>query len=278
MVLKIKVGHTPDSDDAFMFYAMESGLIPTGDFEIEHVIEDIEKLNKRALNHELEITAISAHAYAYLSNYVILNSGGSFGINYGPIIVSKKHTIDKIQEGTIGIPGIMTSAYLLMSIAFGKLNYKEMLFNEIPGAVLRGEIDYGLVIHESQITFSDLNLTKIFDLGEWWNNKTNGLPVPLGINIASSKDLSPEQIIEFDNILKSSIKYSIDNLDDAVNFSTKYGRNTSKNILTKFIQMYVNDFTIEMKSEGKKSIAKLFELAKLNNVLADKNIEIRYSY
>ena len=161
MVLKIKVGHTPDSDDAFMFYAMESGLISTGDFEIEHVIEDIEKLNKRALNHELEITAISAHAYAYLSNYVILNSGGSFGINYGPIIVSKKHTIDKIQEGIIGIPGIMTSAYLLMSIAFGKLNYKEMLFNEIPGAVLREEIDYGLVIHESQITFSDLNLTKI---------------------------------------------------------------------------------------------------------------------
>jgi 1,4-dihydroxy-6-naphthoate synthase len=278
MVLKIKVGHTPDSDDAFMFYGMESGLISTGDFEIEHVIEDIEKLNKRALNHELEITAISAHAYAYLSNYVILNSGGSFGINYGPIIVSKKHTIDKIQEGIIGIPGIMTSAYLLMSIAFGKLNYKEMLFNEIPGAVLRGEIDYGLVIHESQITFSDLHLTKLFDLGKWWNNKTNGLPVPLGINIASSKDLSPEQIIEFDNILKSSIKYSIDNMDEAVNFSTKYGRNTSKNILTKFIQMYVNDFTIEMKSDGKKSISKLFELAKLNNFLTDKNIEIRYSY
>jgi 5,8-dihydroxy-2-naphthoate synthase len=278
MVLKIKVGHTPDSDDAFMFYAMESGLISTGDFEVEHVIEDIEKLNKRALNHELEITAVSAHAYAYLSNYVILNSGGSFGINYGPIIVSKKHTIDKMQEGIIGIPGIMTSAYLLMSIAFGKLNYKEMLFNEIPGAVLRGEIDYGLVIHESQITFSDLNLTKIFDLGNWWNNKTNGLPVPLGINIASSRYLSPKQIIEFDNILKGSIKYGIDNLDEAVSFSTKYGRNTSKNILTKFIQMYVNDFTIEMKSEGKKSIAKLFELAKLNNVLTDKNIKIRYSY
>jgi 1,4-dihydroxy-6-naphthoate synthase len=278
MVLKIKVGHTPDSDDAFMFYGMESGLISTGDFEIEHVIEDIEKLNKRALNHELEITAISAHAYAYLSNYVILNSGGSFGVNYGPIIVSKKLTIDKIQEGIIGIPGIMTSAYLLMSIAFGKLNYKEMLFNEIPEAVLRGEIDYGLVIHESQITFSDLNLTKLFDLGKWWNTKTNGLPVPLGINIASSKDLSPEQIIEFDNILKSSIKYSIDNLDEAVNFSTKYGRNTSKNILTKFIQMYVNDFTIEMKLEGKKSIARLFELARLNNVLTDKNIELRYSY
>src|SRR6476469_9612709 len=114
--------------NAFMFYAIESGLISTGNFEIEHIVEDIENLNKKAIKHELEVTAISAHAYAYLSNYVILNSGGSFGINYGPIILSKKHTIDKIQEGIIGIPGIMTSAYLLMSIAFGKLNYKEMLF------------------------------------------------------------------------------------------------------------------------------------------------------
>ncbi len=278
MVLKIKVGHTPDSDDAFMFYAMESGLIPTGDFEIEHVVEDIEKLNKRALNHELELTAISAHAYAYLSDYVILNSGGSFGINYGPIIVSKKYSIDKIHEGVIGIPGIKTSAYLLMSIAFGMVNTKEMLFSEIPDAVLHEEIDYGLIIHESQITFSDLKLTKIFDLGNWWDKKTNGLPVPLGINIASSQHLSPKQIIEFDDILKSSIKYGIEHLDEAVNFSTKYGRNTSKNILTKFIQMYVNDFTIDMKSEGKRSIAKLFELAKSNNILSDKNVQIRYSY
>jgi 1,4-dihydroxy-6-naphthoate synthase len=277
MVLKIKVGHTPDSDDAFMFYAIESGLISTGEFEIEHVVEDIEKLNTRALNHELEITAISAHAYAYLSNYVILNSGGSFGINYGPIIISKKHTIDKIQDGVIGIPGVMTSAYLLMSIALGKLNYKEMLFSDIPNAVNNEEIDYGLVIHESQITYSDMNLTKIFDLGNWWDKKTNGLPVPLGINVASSQHLSSTQIIEFDNLLQRSIKYSIDHLDEAVNFSSKYGRNTQKNILTKFIQMYVNDFTIEMKSEGKKSIAKLLELAKSNNIL-DKHTEIKYSY
>jgi 1,4-dihydroxy-6-naphthoate synthase len=278
MVLKINVGHTPDADDAFMFYAMECGLIPTGGFEIEHVVEDIEKLNKRALNHELDITAISAHAYAYLSDYVILNSGGSFGINYGPIIISKKHSIDKIQEGSIiGIPGVMTSAYLLMSIAFGKLNYKEMLFSEIPNAVKNEDVDYGLIIHESQITYSDMNLTKIFDLGNWWYKKTNGLPVPLGINVASSQHLNPNQIVEFDNILKHSIKYSIDHLDEAVNFSRKYGRNTPKNIITKFIQMYVNDFTIEMKSEGKKSIAKLLELAKSNNIL-DKNVEIRYSY
>jgi 1,4-dihydroxy-6-naphthoate synthase len=271
MVLKINVGHTPDADDAFMFYAMESGLISTGEFEIEHIVEDIEKLNKRALNHELDITAVSAH-------YVILNSGGSFGINYGPIIISKNHSIDKMQEGgVIGIPGIMTSAYLLMSIAFGKLNYKEMLFSEIPNAVKNEDVDYGLIIHESQITYSDMNLTKIFDLGNWWYKKTDGLPVPLGINVASSQHLNHKQIVEFDNILQHSIKYSIDHLDEAVNFSRKYGRNTPKNIIRKFIQMYVNDFTIEMKSEGKKSIAKLLELAKSNNIL-DKNVEIRYSY
>lgn len=277
MVLKIKVGHTPDSDDAFMFYGIESGLVSTGNFEIEHVIEDIEKLNKRALNHELDITAISAHAYAYLSDYVILNSGGSFGLNYGPIIVSKNMSIENINKGLVGIPGFKTSAYLLMSIAFGKVNYREMLFNEIPKAVLEGEIDYGLIIHESQITYIDLKLTKLFDLGNWWNKKTNGMPVPLGVNAASSKLLSKEQIVEFDKILKNSINYSLEHIDEAVDFSAKYGRNTSKETLTKFIQMYVNQYTIEMGVEGKKSISKLMDLAKAANIL-EKNVEIKYSY
>lgn len=277
MVLKIKVGHTPDSDDAFMFYGIESGLVSTGNFEIEHVIEDIETLNKRALNHELEITAISAHAYAYLSDYVILNSGGSFGVNYGPIIVSKNMSIKDINKGLVGIPGFKTSAYLLMSIAFGKVKYREMLFNEIPKAVLEGEIDYGLIIHESQITYIDLKLTKLFDLGNWWNKKTNGMPVPLGINAASSKLLSKDQIVEFDKILKNSINYSLEHIEEAVDFSAKYGRNTSKETLTKFIQMYVNQYTIEMGIEGKKSISKLMELAKDANLL-EKNVEIKYSY
>lgn len=277
MVLKIKVGHTPDSDDAFMFYGIESGLVSTGNFEIEHVIEDIETLNKMALNHELEITAISAHAYAYLSDYVILNSGGSFGVNYGPIIVSKNMSIKDINKGLVGIPGFKTSAYLLMSIAFGKVKYREMLFNEIPKAVLEGEIDYGLIIHESQITYIDLKLTKLFDLGNWWNKKTNGMPVPLGINAASSKLLSKDQIVEFDKILKNSINYSLEHIEEAVDFSAKYGRNTSKETLTKFIQMYVNQYTIEMGIEGKKSISKLMELAKDANLL-EKNVEIKYSY
>ncbi len=276
MPIKIRVGHTPDADDAFMFYGIESGLISTGEFQIEHVVEDIEKLNEKALNHELEITAISAHAYAYLSDYAILNSGGSFGINYGPIIVSKNRSIDKLKEGLIGIPGSMTSAYLLMSIAFGKLNCQQMLFSEIPNAVLLDKVDYGLIIHESQITFSELKLNKIFDLGIWWNKKTNGLPVPLGINVASTKRLSYHQIVEFDNILKNSIIYSLENLDKAVEFSTKYGRNTSKNTLSKFIKMYVNDFTVDMGEEGKNSISTLFRLAKTSGITA-KIPEIRYS-
>lgn len=277
MVLKIRVGHTPDADDAFMFYGIESGLIPTGEFQIEHVVEDIEKLNKKALNHELEITAISAHAYAYLTDYVILNSGGSFGINYGPIIVSNKnHPIDKIKEGLIGIPGLMTSAYLLMSIAFGKLTCQQMLFSDIPNAVLQEDVDYGLIIHESQITFSELNLNKIFDLGSWWNKKTNGLPVPLGINVASTNYLSQQQIIEFDNILKNSIVYGLENLEKAVDFSTKYGRNTSKSTLAKFIKMYVNDYTVDMKKEGRDSISTLFNMAKINCIF-DKIPKRRYS-
>jgi 1,4-dihydroxy-6-naphthoate synthase len=163
-----------------------------------------------------------------------------------------------------------------MSIAFGKLKCQENLFSEIPNLVLSHKVDYGLIIHESQITFSDMGLNKIFDLGSWWSKKTNGLPVPLGINVASSRLLSPKQIIEFDSILKRSIEYGLENLEDAVEFSTKYGRNTSKDTLTRFIKMYVNDYTVDMKKDGKNSISTLFHLAKLNGIL-DKSPEILYS-
>ena len=164
-----------------------------------------------------------------------------------------------------------------MSIALGKLNCKEMLFSNIPNAVLHDEIDYGLIIHESQVTYADLKLNKLFDLGNWWNEITSGLPVPLGINVASSKHLNSAQIIEFDKILRDSIIYGINHLEEAVDFSAKYGRNTSRKILTKFIQMYVNDYTVEMKTPGKKSISKLLEMAKSNKII-EKDIEIKYSY
>ena len=261
MVLEIRVGHTPDADDAFMFYAIEKELIPMGDFKIIHQVDDIEKLNKLAVNHELEVTAISAHALAFLKDYKILSSGGSFGINYGPIIVSYKKSLDEISDNIVGIPGYMTSAYLLMSIALGKLNCHEMLFSEIPKAIINGTVDYGLVIHESQITYANQDFNKLFDLGEWWNAKTNGLPVPLGINVASSKLMNNDMIKAFDSLLQSSIKYSLNHIDEAMDFSSKYGRGTEKSTLTKFVKMYVNSYTVDMGKEGRQAISKLFDMA-----------------
>ena len=261
MVLEIRVGHTPDADDAFMFYAIEKELIPMNDFKIIHQVDDIEKLNKQAINHELEVTAISAHALAFLKDYKILNSGGSFGINYGPIIISYKKSLQDISSNIVGIPGYMTSAYLLMSIALGKLNCQEMLFSEIPKAITNGTVDYGLVIHESQITYSRYDFTKLFDLGQWWNEKTGGLPVPLGINVASSRLMNNDTIKAFDSLLQSSIKYSLNHLEEAIEFSSKYGRGTDKTTLTKFVKMYVNPYTENMGKEGKEAISTMFQLA-----------------
>jgi len=261
MVLEIRVGHTPDADDAFMFYAIEKELIPMGNFKIVHQVDDIEKLNKLAVNHELEVTAISAYALAFLKDYKILSSGGSFGINYGPIIISYKKSLDEISNNIVGIPGYMTSAYLLMSIALGKLNCHEMVFSEIPGAIKNGTVDYGLIIHESQITYIKQDFSKLFDLGEWWNAKTNGLPVPLGINVASSKLMTNDTIRAFNSLLQSSIKYSLNHIEEAIEFSSKYGRGTEKSTLTKFVKMYVNSYTVEMGKDGRQAISKLFGMA-----------------
>lgn len=276
MVDEIRVGHTPDADDAFMFYAIEKELVPMKDFKIIHCVDDIEKLNKSALNHELEITAISVHALKELDDYAILSSGGSFGINYGPIIVSKDNSLENLYRGLIGIPGYLTSAYLLMTLAFGKLNCKEILFSEIPASLNRKEIDYGLVIHESQLTFRDQNLRKLVDLGNWWHDKTNGLPVPLGINVASKRLLKNNRIRDFDLLLKNSIIYSLEHLDEAIEFASKYGRGTQKSTLTKFVKMYVNDYTVDMKEEGKNSIITLFKLARDKGIL-DKEIQIQFA-
>ena len=277
MIDEIAVGHTPDADDAFMFYAIENELIPMNGFKIVHHVEDIEKLNKMAVNHDLEITAVSAHALAYIDKYVILTSGGSFGINYGPIIVSKeKNSLAGISNGIVGIPGFLTSAYLLMTISLGEQNCKEILFSDIPQAVTNNLIDYGLIIHESQITFDSQKLSKLFDLGEWWNKTSGGLPVPLGLNVGSNHLMSVSRIRGFDDLLKRSIQYSIDHIDEAIEFASKYGRGTDKSILTKFVKMYVNEFTLDMNIKGKNAIAKLFDLAYEKGIIK-KKVPLTYS-
>jgi 1,4-dihydroxy-6-naphthoate synthase len=261
-MMEITLGHTPDADDAFMFFGIACGKVYSVDIKIKHVIEDIETLNKHALRHELDVTAISAHAYAYLKDYVILRSGGSFGLNYGPIVISKKKlTLSELRKGVIGIPGKMTSANLLLNLALGKFNGKEMPFQLIPEAVLNDKIDAGLVIHEAQITYDTSNLHTVFDLATWWTANTNGLPMPLGINVASNKSMTLEQIKMFDNLFKESILYGLEHIESAVDYAMKYGRGQPRDVITRFIKMYVNDVTIDMGTIGEKSIKKMFAIA-----------------
>ncbi len=271
--MKISVGHTPDSDDAFMFYGMLTGKIPSPDFTIKHVIGDIEELNKKASNPILDVTAVSVHACAYISNYTILRSGGSFGLGYGPIVIAKKKiSVDELIKLKIAIPGKMSSAFLLLQLMIGKFEYEEMNFTEIPKAVLDGKVDAGLVIHETQISYDQENLTKILDVGEWWNKVTNGLPVPLGINVINSK-LGPEIIKKFDNYLKESINYALLHPQDALDYAMQYSRGKSRELIEKFVKMYVNEITVEMGEMGEKSIRRFFDMAKEKNLVP--NFELR---
>ena len=265
---QVTLGHTPDADDAFMFYGIASGNIKSPYLQIEHVIEDIEKLNKRAINHELDITAISAHAYAFIKDYVILNSGGSFGINYGPIVISKKNIeLKQLHKYKIGIPGKMTSANLLLNLAIGNFHGVEIIFNEIPKHVSSGLVDAGLIIHEAQISLGD-EFKKILDLGRWLHDLTNGMPVPLGINVISKRSLTIKEIIGFDELFRSSIEYGLKNIDDALEYSMQFGRGNPKSLIEKFVRMYVNDLTINMDQEGKDSIITMLQKAKSSNILS----------
>ena len=268
-MIDITLGHTPDADDAFMFYGLASENVESNEFHITHVIEDIEKLNKRALNNELDITAISVYAYAFLKDYIILRSGGSFGINYGPIILAKEKFLkDDLNKKVIAIPGKMTSAYLLLSLLLGNFKVKELPFHIIPQAIIDNQVDAGLVIHEIQLTYKSLNLHKIIDLGSWWNMLTNGLPVPLGINVANNKTLTLGQIRRFDYLFKNSIIYGLNNMEEALEYAMKYGRGQSKDMISKFVKMYVNEITVDMGERGKTSIERIFQLAAERKIIS----------
>jgi len=271
--VEISVGHTPDSDDAFMFYGMFTGKITSPDFTIKQVIEDIEKLNRKAINPELDVTAVSVHACAYIPDYTILRSGGSFGISYGPIVVTKKMmNLDELKKSKIAIPGKMTSAFLLLQLMIGKFDFVEMNFSEIPSAVSEQKVDAGLVIHETQLSYDQENLTKILDVGEWWDKTTDGLPVPLGINVIKNK-LGGENIKKFDNYLRDSIKYGLSHQEDAVDYAMQYSRGKPRKLIEKFVKMYVNEVTVDMGYAGEKSIRRLFELALEKNLVP--NFELR---
>jgi 1,4-dihydroxy-6-naphthoate synthase len=272
--VEISVGHTPDSDDAFMFYGMFTGKVTSPDFTIKHVIEDIEKLNRKAINPQLDVTAVSVHACAYIPEYTILRSGGSFGIGYGPIVVAKKMMdIDQLKKSKIAIPGKMTSAFLLLQLMIGKFDFVEMNFSEIPNAIKNQKADAGLVIHETQLSYDQENLTKILDVGEWWDKKTGGLPVPLGINVIKNH-LGKENIKKFDTFLRDSIKYGLEHEQDAIDYAMEYSRGKSRQLIEKFVKMYVNDVTVDMGNPGEKSIRRLFELAAEKNLVSNFDLKI----
>jgi 1,4-dihydroxy-6-naphthoate synthase len=274
--MEITLGHTPDADDAFMFYGIASGGVKSG-FTVKHVIQDIETLNRRALKHELDVTAVSAHAFAYLKDYVILKSGGSFGLDYGPLVITKKDnrmTPEQLQKATIAIPGKMTSANLLLKLAIGKFEEKEMSFEAIPDAVAAGKVDAGLVIHEAQITYDKNKFASALDLGRWWSENMGGLPVPLGINVASTRTMNSKQIEEFSDVFTRSVKYGLDNVDAAVGYAMQYGRGQPKETITKFVKMYVNRLTVDMGRDGKRAIEKMFEMAKERKII-ESNVDVQ---
>ena len=272
--MEISVGHTPDADDAFMFYGMFSGNVISPDFTVTHVIEDIENLNRKATSPQLDVTAVSVHACAHIPEYTILRSGGSFGIGYGPIVTARKEmTISELQKAKIAIPGKMTSAFLLLQLMIGKFDFVEMNFSDIPAAVKNGKVDAGLVIHETQLSYSDEGIMKVLDTGEWWDKTTNGLPVPLGINVMRDS-FGLETIRKFDKFLQESIEFGLMHIDDAIEYAMKYGRGQSRELIEKFVKMYVNDITVNMGKNGEKSIRKFFEMAIERNLVPKFNLKI----
>lgn len=270
--MNITVGHTPDSDDAYMFYGMLSGRVPSPGFNITHTVEDIEALNRKASSPQLDVTAVSVHACAHIPGYTILRSGGSFGLGYGPIITAKKDSgikcVDDLKGATIAIPGKMTSAFLLLQIMMDRFRHVEMNFAQIPQAVRSGAVDAGLVIHETQLSYASEGIEKIFDLGKWWDETTGGLPVPLGVNVMRT-DLGEEAITKFDRYLRDSIQYGLDNNEDAITYAMQYARNKPREMIERFVHMYVNDVTVNMGSPGEESINTMFSMAAEKGLVQD---------
>lgn len=254
----IRVGHSPDPDDAFMFYALAHNKLDTGGLRFEHELQDIETLNRRALRGELEVTAISLHAYAHLlDKYALLPSGCSMGDRYGPMVVARAPlTLEKLAKSKIAVPGTMTTAFLGLSLLLpGGFAYEVVPFDQILDAVASGKYDAGLIIHEGQLTFQNQGLQLIVDLGVWWFEKT-GLPLPLGGNVVR-RDLGLPLMREISRLLKASIQYSLDHRDAALTYALQYARDMDKSLADRFVGMYVNEWTLDYGPRGREAVRRL---------------------
>ena len=255
----LTLGHSPDPDDAFMFYALAKDLIPAQGFQFAHILQDIQTLNERATRGELDISAVSIHAYAYVSDkYALLPSGASMGDGYGPMLVAKqKYSRAEVTGKKIAVPGTMTSAFLALQLWMGKpakeFNYVVVPFDQIFSAVKSGKADVGLIIHEGQLTYKNEGLVVCEDLGVWWNNQNDGLPLPLGGNVIHKK-FPADVRRKISDILTSSIQYSLDHRPEAVQHALQFARDMGRDLADKFVGMYVNHWTLDYGDRGRESI------------------------
>lgn len=273
---EITLGHSPDADDAFMFYGLAKNKLDTGEFSYRHILQDIETLNHRAALGELDITAISVHAYTYVKhNYAILTAGGSLGIGYGPLVVAREnYSLDDLKNITIAIPGKMTSAYLALRLCLGEVKFDVVPFDQILPAVEQGRVDAGLIIHEGQLYFSDHGLNKILDLGEWWEKETGGLPLPLGAN-AIKKGLGDETIAKIAPVMRQTIEYSLGNRKEALAYAKNFARDLPDDYIDRFVGMYVNDLTLHLGDQGKKSYLLFLDRAFEEKIIPNK-VELEF--
>jgi 1,4-dihydroxy-6-naphthoate synthase len=258
----IRVGHSPDPDDAFMFHALANDKIDTGDLQFVHELQDIETLNRRAMNGELEVSAVSIHAYAHLlDKYALLPSGCSMGDKYGPMVVARRPmSVEDLKKVKIAVPGTMTTAFLTLRLLLpGGFEYDVVPFDQIIDAVASGKYEAGLIIHEGQLTFQNQGLHLVVDLGVWWQEKT-GLPLPLGGNVVR-RDLGPDLIRRISELLKQSIRYGLDHRKDALQHALQYARDMDVDLADKFVGMYVNDWTLDYGPRGREAVKRLLDEA-----------------
>lgn len=265
--MKIRIAHSPDSDDAFMFYGLASGNVPSNGFELEHVLSDIETLNRAAFEGRYEITAVSFHAYAHLTDrYILLPHGASMGDRYGPVVVAKKGGPTSLEGVRVAIPGELTTAFLALRLYDLSVQYVVMPFDKIQEAVHAGEIAAGLLIHEGQVTYEEEGLQKIVDLGEWWADRTGGLPLPLGGNVIK-RELGARTIAALSGLLHDSISFGLDHRDEAVSYAMQFGRGLDKSRTDRFVGMYVNALTLDYGDRGREAVHRLLDDAQKAGLL-----------
>lgn len=288
----LRLGHSPDPDDAFMFYGLARDKFPTGPYCFEHVLQDIQTLNHRARHGELEITAISIHAYPYVADkYALTSCGSSMGDNYGPMVIARQPVpLESLRGKTIAIPGELTTAFLALQLCLGKgvkkgsdggshgsakpaFFYEVVHFDQIPAYVRDGKADAGLIIHEGQLTYQNLGLHLLLDLGVWWGKKT-ALPLPLGGNCIR-KDLGPKVMQEVTDIIKKSIQYSLDHRPEAVEYALQFGRDLDRNLADRFVGMYVNHWTLDYGERGREAITRLLKEGAAAGLVPDAG-EVQY--